>query len=81
MDKKRTGAKEKGAKGMAFERYIRCGQKQLRCGYTTGTCAALAAAGAVQLLLGGQAPATLSLSTPGGWQGLGRMRGAKGCRR
>ena len=53
---------------MAFERYIRCGQKQLRCGYTTGTCAALAAAGAVQLLLGGQAPATLSLSTPGGWQ-------------
>ena len=37
---------------MAFERYIRCGQKQLRCGYTTGTCAALAAAGAVQLLLG-----------------------------
>ena len=68
MDKKRTGAKEKGAKGMAFERYIRCGQKQLRCGYTTGTCAALAAAGAVQLLLGGQAPATLSMSTPGGWQ-------------
>lgn len=68
MDKKRTGAKEKGAKGMAFERYIRCGQKQLRCGYTTGTCAALAAGGAVQLLLGGQAPATLSLSTPGGWQ-------------
>ncbi len=32
-----------------FEHYIRSGQKLLRCGYTTGTCAALGAAGAARL--------------------------------
>ncbi len=52
---------------MAFERYIRSGQKQLRCGYTTGTCAALAAAGAARYLLTGEAPRTVSLVTPKGW--------------
>ena len=51
---------------MAFEHYIRSGQKQLRCGYTTGTCAALAAQGAAALLLSGQAPRTLELETPKG---------------
>lgn len=51
---------------MAFEHYIRSGQKLLRCGYTTGTCAALAAAGATRLLLTGNAPETVSLRTPRG---------------
>ena len=51
---------------MAFEHYVRSGQKLLRCGYTTGTCAALAAAGAAKLLLTGTAPAVLSLMTPKG---------------
>ena len=51
---------------MAFEHYIRSGQKMLRCGYTTGTCAALAAAGAARLLLTGRVPETLSLRTPKG---------------
>lgn len=51
---------------MAFEHYIRSGQKQLRCGYTTGTCAALAAAGAARLLLTGRAPEHLRLVTPKG---------------
>ncbi len=53
---------------MAFDRRIRCGQRELRCGYTTGTCAALAAAGAVELLLTGKAPGQLSLLTPKGWR-------------
>ena len=51
---------------MALEHYIRSGQKQLRCGYTTGTCAALAAAGATTLLLSGRQLHTLSLRTPKG---------------
>ena len=51
---------------MAFEHYIRSGRRLLRCGYTTGTCAALAAQGAAKLLLTGQAPETVSLLTPKG---------------
>ena len=51
---------------MALEYYVRSGQKQLRCGYTTGTCAALAAAGATAFLLSGARPETLSLLTPKG---------------
>ena len=51
---------------MSFEYYIRSGSKQLRCGYTTGSCAALAAAGAAKLLLGGRMPESLTLLTPGG---------------
>lgn len=51
---------------MALEHYIRSGQKRLRCGYTTGTCAALAAGGAASLLLLGEAPERLSLVTPKG---------------
>ena len=51
---------------MALDYYIRSGQKQLRCGYTTGTCAALAAAGAAAFLLSGKKPETLSLMTPKG---------------
>ena len=49
-----------------MEHYIRCGQKKLRCGYTTGTCAALAAAGAAALLLSGTKMEILSLVTPKG---------------
>lgn len=52
---------------MSFDHYVRSGQKLLRCGYTTGTCAALAARGAAELLLSGTAPRTLQLVTPKGW--------------
>ena len=51
---------------MAFVHYIRSGQKRLRCGYTTGTCAALAAAGAARFLLTGTAPELVRLQTPKG---------------
>ena len=44
---------------MSFEHYVRSGTRQLRRGYTTGTCAALAAAGAAELLLTGVAIAML----------------------
>ena len=49
-----------------FEHYVRSGQKLLRCGYTTGTCAALGAAGAARLLLTGTPPETVALRTPKG---------------
>lgn len=52
---------------MSFDHTIRSGTKLLRCGYTTGTCAALAASGAVRLLLTGSAPETALLVTPKGW--------------
>ena len=50
-----------------FEHTIRSGAKLLRCGYTTGSCAALAASGAARLLLSGEAPKTVRLVTPRGW--------------
>ena len=50
----------------AFQHYIQSGGKQLRCGYTTGTCAALAAAGAARRLLTGVWPETVRLTTPKG---------------
>ena len=49
-----------------FEHYVRSGQKLLRCGYTTGTCAALGAAGAARLLLTGHTPESVGLRTPKG---------------
>ena len=49
-----------------FEHFIRSGQKLLRCGYTTGTCAALGAAGAARLLLTGTKPESVALRTPKG---------------
>ena len=51
---------------MALDNYIHYGGKRLRCGFTTGTCAALAAAGAVAGLLTGELPDHMSLVTPAG---------------
>ena len=49
-----------------FAHYIETGGKRLRCGYTTGTCAALAASAATELLLTGTVPKTVRLMTPKG---------------
>lgn len=51
---------------MSFEHYLRSGDKLLRCGYTTGTCAALAAMGATRMLLTGQVPKAIHILTPKG---------------
>ncbi len=51
---------------MSFEHYIQAGGRRLRCGFTTGTCAALAASAAAQCLLTGAWPQTVSLRTPKG---------------
>lgn len=49
-----------------FPWYVRSGTKLLRCGYTTGTCAALAAAGAAETLLSGRKPESVRIITPKG---------------
>ena len=49
-----------------LELYIPVGNKQLRCGYTTGTCAAAATAGAVRLLLTGETLPGVQVDTPAG---------------
>ena len=54
-------------KAPRFDHTVRSGTKKLRCGYTTGTCAALAAAGAARYLLTGEAPRSARLVTPKGW--------------
>lgn len=51
---------------MAFDHYVTVNGKQMRLGYTTGSCAALAAGGAAALLAGGEAPEVLRLMTPRG---------------
>ena len=49
-----------------LEHYISVGRERLRCGYTTGTCAAAAARGAAELLLTGKLPPAVQIDTPAG---------------
>lgn len=58
-----------------METFVYKDHKKLRCGYTTGTCAALAAQGAVRFLLTGSWRETEELMTPKGHPG---SRGAGG---
>lgn len=51
-----------------MKRYVTKGNKRLRYGYTTGSCAAGAAKAAAAMLLGGEPVHTVELPTPKGWQ-------------
>lgn len=67
---------------MAFEHYIYTGTTRLRCGYTTGSCAALAAKAACEMLLSRKPVGLVSIVTPGGlpsrrtWSTHASARGA-----
>ena len=49
-----------------MDAYVYAGGKKLRKGFTTGTCAAAASAGAVRALLGGEQPKEIMVTLPGG---------------
>ena len=51
---------------MPFEHYIQKGTQKLRLGFTTGTCAALAARAAAEMLLSGRTVGNAILATPKG---------------
>ena len=49
-----------------LEEYVTVGRKRMRCGYTTGTCAAAATLGAATLLLSGTCLDSVQVETPAG---------------
>ncbi|MBQ3692387.1 MAG: cobalt-precorrin-5B (C(1))-methyltransferase, partial [Clostridia bacterium] len=49
-----------------LEEYIYHGKQKLRCGYTTGSCAAAAAKAACEMLITGEIVGTVELMTPKG---------------
>lgn len=49
-----------------LEKYVSKGSKKLRCGFTTGTCAAAASAGAARMLLSGKVIENITVITPTG---------------
>ena len=51
---------------MTFEHYIYSGTKRLRCGYTTGSCAAMASQAAARMLFGEADVQTATILTPKG---------------
>ena len=49
-----------------LEKYVSKGSKKLRCGFTTGTCAAAESAGAARMLLSGKVIENITVITPSG---------------
>ena len=55
-----------GSDEVSLEHYVMTGTKRLRCGYTTGSCAAMAAGAATTGLLTGTIPQRAQIKTPAG---------------
>jgi len=53
-----------------LEEYINVGTKRMRCGYTTGSCAAAASRAAAELLLRGELVPAVTLLTPAGIEAI-----------
>lgn len=53
---------------MAIDQYVMRDGRRLRCGYTTGTCAAAAARGAAMILAGMDPGGVVDIDTPRGWR-------------
>lgn len=68
-----------------MEEYVYRNQKKLRCGYTTGSCAAAAAKAAAEMLLCGKEVNTVEMKTPKGptlrlaVEAISRSRGEVSC--
>ena len=62
-------SEESASKGASavWEHYIEVGQKRLRCGYTTGTCAAAATRAAAEALFAGAFPVAVTIEVPAGF--------------
>ncbi|MCR4429581.1 MAG: cobalt-precorrin-5B (C(1))-methyltransferase CbiD [Tepidanaerobacteraceae bacterium] len=52
---------------MKIEKFVVKNGKKLRCGYTTGACAAAASKAAAYMLFHGNVPETVVIDTPKGW--------------
>ena len=52
---------------IATEQYITSGTKRLRCGITTGSCAAISALASCEAILGGKFPEYAKVTVPKGW--------------
>lgn len=62
---------------MSFEHYIEVGRNRLRCGYTTGTCAAAAAQACGRALLGEGFPRYVRVQVPAGVEVGVEVEGAR----